>query len=297
MSQPVTVENDAVRLQVWPTYGGKVSSMVDKADGFELLFDYPAELPTRPRYDEPFDDSWFAGWDECFPAVGAGRYPGRPYDGIGIPDHGELWGLPTTSVPTRGGITTVWHGLRFGYRLTRKLYLDDSTVLAEYTLINLAPFEFRFLWSQHALMSMVAPAHLDGPAGRWRYSHDGMGVDHQVEFDWPAVEPDVLLTDLSAFPAGRAWKSFSLDPIGSPLVVRYPGRGRSLAIEYESDDDLPAYWGVWVNTGGWGNTRNFMVGPTTGRFDQLDRAVADGTAGRLAAGGRRDWSMKWTLGT
>src|ERR1700742_4555867 len=161
MSQPVTVENEAVRLQVWPTFGGKVSSLVDKADGYELLFDYPAELPTRPRYDEPFDDSWFAGWDECFPAVAPGRYPGRPYDGIGIPDHGELWGLPTTAVPTKDGITTVWHGLRFGYRLTRKLYLDGPTINAEYTLVNLAPFEFRFVWQMHSLMAMSAPVEID----------------------------------------------------------------------------------------------------------------------------------------
>ena len=86
-----------------------------------------------------------------------GRYPGHPYDSVNVPDHGELWGLPTTSVPTRGGITTVWHGLRFGYRLTRKLYLEGSSIVAEYTLINLAPFDFRFVWAAHGLMSMAAP--------------------------------------------------------------------------------------------------------------------------------------------
>jgi hypothetical protein len=296
MSQPVTVENEAIRLQVWPTFGGKVSSIVDKADGFELMFDYPAELPTRPRYDEPFDDGWFAGWDECFPAVAPGRYPGRPYDGIGVPDHGELWGLPTTAVPTRGGITTVWHGLRFGYRLTRKLYLDGPTIVAEYTLINLAPFEFRFVWAQHAFLSIAAPVTLETPGGRWRYSHDGNHVEHQREFDWPAVEPGLDLSLLATLPDDRSWKSFSLDPITAPLTVRYPTRSRSVTIDYGSDDDLPAYWGVWVNTGGWGNTRNFTIEPTTGRFDHLDRAVTDGSAGRVAPSGRRDWTVRWTMG-
>jgi hypothetical protein len=296
MSQPVTVENDAVRLQVWPTFGGKVSSVVDKADGYELMFDYPAELPTRARYDEPFDDGWFAGWDECFPAVAPGRYPGRPYDGIGIPDHGELWGLPTTAVPAKDGITCVWHGLRFGYRLTRKLHLDGPSVVADYTLVNLAPFEFRFVWAQHAFLSVAVPVRLDAPAGRWRFSHDANHVDRQREFDWPAVEPDADLSDLSALPQGRGWKTFTVDPIVSPLVVRYPTRGRSISIDYESGDGLPAHWGVWINTGGWGNTHNFTVEATTGRFDQLDRAVADGSAGRVAPGGRRDWSVRWTLG-
>ncbi len=297
MSQPVTVENDAVRLQVWPTFGGKVSSLVDKADGFELMFDYPAELPTRPRYDEPFDDGWYAGWDECFPAVAAGKYPGRPYDGIGVPDHGELWGLPTTAVPTKDGITTVWHGLRFGYRLTRKLHLVEADVRSEYTLVNLAPFEFRFVWAQHALLSMRSPTSIAaGAAGRWRYSHDADGVDHQRPFDWPAVDPGVDLSDPASLPAGRGWKAFGLDPIAGPLVVRYPERGRSVTVDYQSDDGLAAHWGVWMNTGGWGNNRNFTVEPTTGRYDQLDRAAADGSAGRVAAGGRRDWSVRWTVG-
>ena len=298
MSHPVTVENDAVRLQVWPAFGGKVSSLVDKADGYELMFDYPAELPTRPRYDEPFDDGWFAGWDECFPAVAAGRYVGHPYNNIAVPDHGELWGLPTTAVPTKDGITCVWHGLRFGYRLTRKLHLDGPSIVADYSLVNLAPFEFRFVWSQHVLLSMIADATIDLPAGRpWRYGHDAAGVEHNAPFAWPNLPTDLDASRVTTLPPGRGWKLFATDPIAAPLTVRYPARGRSAAVAYHADDGLPAHWGVWVNTGGWGNTRNFTVEATTGRFDHLERSVADGSAGRVPAGGRRDWTVRWTLGT
>src|SRR5690349_5203289 len=114
MSQPVTIENEFLRLAVWPQFGGKVSSAIDKEDGFELLYSIPEELPTRCQYDMPYDAGWYSGWDECFPAVAAGPYTLHPYQGIAIPDHGEIWSLPTTAVPTRDGITTVWHGLRFG---------------------------------------------------------------------------------------------------------------------------------------------------------------------------------------
>ena len=69
MSQPVTIENDALRIQVWPMYGGKVSSIVDKADRFELLFNYPVELPTTSHYDVTYSTGWYAGWDECFPTI------------------------------------------------------------------------------------------------------------------------------------------------------------------------------------------------------------------------------------
>lgn len=298
MSRPVTIENDHLRLAVWPQVGGKVSSVLDKADRYELLFDYPAELPTRPRYDEPFDDGWPAGWDECFPGVAPCKYPGRPYDGVGVPDHGELWGIPTTAVPTKDGITTVWHGLRFGYRLTRKLYLEGPTVAAEYALVNLAPFEFRHAWAMHPLLSLAAPVRIDVQGKRpFRYSHDAVGVSHDQPFDWPVIDLDANLSDPAWLPPNRGWKVFSADPIGADdaVIVRYPTRGRSLSIRYSSADQ-PAYWGVWVNTGGWGGNRNVSVEPTAGRFDQLDRAVADGSAARVPPAGRRDWAVRWTVG-
>jgi hypothetical protein len=296
MSQPVIIENDFVRMEVYPHIGGKVASLIDKADKFDLMFDYPVELPTRPQYDMRFDDSWYAGWDECFPAVAPGKYPLHPYEGINIPDHGELWGLPTTAVPNKNGITTVWHGLRFGYRLTRKLYLEQSSILADYTLVNLAPFEFRFVWSIHPLMSMQSPAQLQLPAGLpFRFSHDELRVDHQHPFAWPTGEANLNMSDFSKLPDRRGWKLFSLKPINEPGKVLYPARNRSLTLEYTSTDALPAYWGIWINTGGWAGNRAFAIECTTGRFDQLDRCVTDGSAGRVGPLGRCDWSVRWSL--
>ena len=300
MAQPVTIESDALQAQVWPQFGGKVSSVVDKADGYDLLFTYPAELPTGPQYDMPYGKGWYAGWDECFPAVAPGRYVGHPYEGIPVPDHGELWGVPTTSVPAKNGITTVWHGLRFGYRLTRKLSLDGPTLSADYTLVNLAPFEFRFVWAQHALLAMNGPVELEPPAGALRLSHDAKGNDIQQTFEWRRNEPAGLeqLDRPSAMPAGGGWKLFSADPIAAPLTVSYPTRDgrRRLTIGYGSEDGLPAYWGIWINTGGWAGHRHFAVEPTTGRYDALDRAVQDGSAGTVEPLGRRDWSVRWVVG-
>jgi hypothetical protein len=296
MSTPVTIENDAIRMEVWPTIGGKVASIVDKADKFDLMFSYPVELPTGPQYDKPFDDSWYGGWDECFPAVAPSKYVGHPYDGIGVPDHGELWGLPTTAVPTKDGITTVWHGLRFGYRLTRKLFLDGPAVVADYTLVNLAPFDFKYVWAAHALMAMTVPVQLDlAHPSLFRYSHDATGTDHQQTFEWPRVADDEDLSQPAHLPAKRGWKVFSVDPIESPLVIRYPSRGRSVSVEYSSENEQPAYWGIWINTGGWSGHKHFAIEPTTGRFDQIDRAERDGSAGKVAGQGRSEWMMRWSL--
>jgi hypothetical protein len=297
MAQPVTIEGDALRVEVWPQFGGKVSSVVDKADGYELLFTYPAEFPAGPQYDLPYAKGWYAGWDECFPAVAPGRYVGHPYDGVAVPDHGELWGLPTTSVPAKNGITTVWHGLRFGYRLTRKLSVDGPTLTAEYTLINLAPFDFRFVWAQHALLAMNVPVELSIDQAQFRLSHDAKGNDLQRPFEWGSASGDLAAVSRpSAMPPGGGWKIFGTAPITSPAVVRYPQRGgRRLSVAY-AGDDLPAYWGIWINTGGWAGHHHLAVEPTTGRFDPIDRAIHDDSAGQVGPLGRRDWRVQWTVG-
>jgi hypothetical protein len=275
MAQPVQFENDVFRAAVWPQFGGRVTSLVDKADGYELLFSYPAELPSGSLYDASYIDAWHSGWDECFPAVTASHYVGHPYDNILVPDHGEIWGLPTTAVPNRSGITTVWHGLRFGYRLTRKLSLEGDSVVADYVLINLAPFDFHFVWAQHALLAMEVPMLLDLPGLT--------GAD------------SVTLTDPGKLSPRQTWKYYSREPIRKPVSILFPDRQRSLQIAYSSSTELPAHWGIWMSTGGWAGHRAFAISPTTGRADRLDAAIADRSAGMVAPMGRADWTVRWTV--
>ena len=295
MTHQVVIENEFLRAEVWPQFGAKVSSIRDKADGYELLFNYPQELPTRPLYDASYMANSHGGWDECLPAIAPGPYVGHPYNGVAVPDHGELWGLPTTAVPTRNGITTVWHGLRFGYRLTRKLYVDRSSLCAEYSLINLAPFPFHFVWAMHALLGMETPLELRPPPGRYRLSHDAERRQIDAEFTWPTLVEGDDLSQPSALPAKRGWKAFSAEPISAAAEVHYPRRSRLLRIAYNSEDQMPAYWGVWINTGGWAAQRHASIQPATGLHDELAAAVRDRSCGTVDPLGRRDWSVRWTV--
>jgi len=280
---PVTIENDQLRLDVWPQFGGKISSIIDKADGYELLFSYPAELPTRCQYGMAHVDGWFAGWDECFPTVDPGPYPRHPYEGIAVPDHGEIWPLPTTAVPTRDGITTVWTGLRFGYRLTRKLYLDGPKIVAEYTLVNLAPFPFYFVWMPHALLSTASPLSIElGPV---EMLGDG------VEQVWPQVAESLTFTQSNALPAGGIWKRFGVRAIQAPAIVGYSQRSRQLSISYGSDSKVPAYWTVWLNTGGSAGQTNAAVTPTIGRGPTVASAVEEDAAGIIGPNDKLSWTF------
>jgi hypothetical protein len=97
-------------------------------------------------------------------------------------------------------------------------------------------------------------------------------------------------------PAHEGWKVYSALPISYPITVRYPSRNRGFTMEYRSEDGLVAHWGIWLNTGGWGSHRHFSLQPTTARFDQIDRAMKDGTVGSIPALGKRTWSVRLTVG-
>jgi hypothetical protein len=68
-----------------------------------------------------------------------------------------------------------------------------------------------------------------------------------------------------------------------------------MTMEYKSDDAMTAYWGIWISTGGWGTHHHFSIQPTTGRYDQIDRAIKDASAGTIGAMGKRVWSVRLSL--
>lgn len=295
MQNLIGIENEALKVQIVPGYGGKVRSIVDKADGYELLFDYHNTRPQAPVYDIPYGEGWYAGWDECFPGIGRGSYPQAPYTGTIVPDHGELWGIPTISTVARNSITTQWHGIRFGYSLTRQLSLSGATLTADYTLENLAPAEFRFVWALHSLMGLTLPTHFDFAGDKaWRLSHDAKGDEPHERFNWPITQHGDDVSNLGTLPPGRGWKVFSQQPIDRPFKIAYPTRKRVLSIGYSSQD-VAAYWGVWINTGGWAGHKHFAVEPTTGRYDALEGSVQDGSAARLAPLATARWHVTWTV--
>jgi hypothetical protein len=148
----------------------------------------------------------------------------------------------------------------------------------------------------HALLSLHVPVELEVPRGTYRLSHDADSRRADAPFDWPVTAAGEDLSRPADLPPKRGWKCFSNEPIASPVIAKYPTRGRRLTIAFQSEQPLAAYWGIWINSGGWAGHRHFALEPTTGRFDELDRAVGDGSAGCVAALGKTTWRVECTVG-
>jgi hypothetical protein len=193
-------------------------------------------------------------------------------------------------------IKTHWRGVRFDYELSRDIRLDGNRLIVDYAIHHRDADSFRCAWSQHALLSRETAIELSLNSGSpWRRSHDHLGNDLPRDFAWPLVASGEDLSKPERLPAGRGWKVFSQGPIDAPAMIHYPVRKRILKMEYVSDDALPAYWGLWINSGGYKGIRQIALEPTHARSDYIAASIADNSAAIIARGSPRHWRVIWTI--
>lgn len=89
--QTWTLANGLISLTFIPELGGKLSSLRDLRSGREWLWTNEHLPYQKPTGSNSYVNADTGGWDECFPTVAPCSYPLEPWQGIPLPDHGELW--------------------------------------------------------------------------------------------------------------------------------------------------------------------------------------------------------------
>src|ERR1700722_7237061 len=126
----LTLRSSQLEVQVLSSRGGRVLSLRNVADDREWLAQRRRDdLESPPALDSVFTDADHCGWDEMFPTVDPCDFPGEPFLGVGVPDHGELWSRPW-EVEMATATTLVQHvrSERFGYFFQRTLRLDGGAL-------------------------------------------------------------------------------------------------------------------------------------------------------------------------
>src|SRR5438270_11239110 len=95
--EAVVLDNRTLRLTAVPELGGKIASLIRNESGYEyLLQPYDPERAYRQRkYGEKFEHYQPSGFDECAPSVADCRYPEESFVANRVPDHGDIWCLPS----------------------------------------------------------------------------------------------------------------------------------------------------------------------------------------------------------
>jgi galactose mutarotase-like enzyme len=302
--QQINLENEFVRCVFLPEVGGKMISLYGKETGFEHL-SCSGRSFRLPKYDDSYGNYDISGFDECLPAIARGFYPEWPWEGTLIPDHGELWTLPWQADIEADVLHLRVGGVRFPYRFSKTVRLQDHTVRIDYRLENLSPFNFKYIWAAHPLFNVTEGMRLylpGNPRIRTDYSkHDRFGKV-LYETHWPhAQQTDGVVADLSVIRSARAdaaTKFFTTSLARGDCALQDPVTGIFLRMTWPHET-IP-YLGVWINEGGWpftGNPSfNVALEPATGCPDKLDIAVQREEYALLRPHQQTSWHLCFIIG-
>jgi galactose mutarotase-like enzyme len=301
---------DGLEVALLPEVGGKMISLRSPT-GREWLWQTPRRPFRKPDYGGAFEAYDISGFDECFPGIGEGPYPLAPWEGVTVPDHGELWTLPWDHSIAGNTLTLAIHGVRFPYRIEKRVTLQpgrpSSALRLHYRLENLSPFPLRYLWSAHPLFAATPGMRVLLPQGvrvRVDWSKHGRLGELGAEHPWPRTRThegrEVALDLLPPEDAATADKLYTTRLPSTPnagwCALHDPATGDQLTLRF--DPTRIPYIGVWLNLNGWpfapGTTPcyNVALEPCTGFPDRLDEAVRRDEAATLPARGVVEWWLR-----
>jgi galactose mutarotase-like enzyme len=299
------LENSSLRLTMAPGLGGKVVSLIRNESGHEYLLQ-PADPKQafRPRsFGDKFEDYGPCGFDECLPTVAECLYPEEPFAASQLPDHGDVWCLPSSieTVAEKIGLTTSFRSLPL--RFTKEIQLRENAVRLDYEATNLSQSSVKFLWSAHPLLTVEAGAEIILPPEvkevEVEWSKDERLGKAADRCGWPkATERSGRIVELNrvASPsAGTADKLF-MGPLSEGFCGMFlPSKNESIAFRF--DPRLVPYLGLWICQGGWPESRadkQFTVAlePCSGCPDSLAEAIRRNECVVLAGGKTVRWWME-----
>lgn len=189
----VTIENELLKITVFPSLGAKIYDLVYKPRGLNLLWHHPRIKPHQVPLGTPFDDSWSGGWDEIFPNDAPCIMEGERY-----PDMGEAWSIPWEYSLDRSGepssvtlLTTTKTPIT-ACELSRALTLrqGEGSIHIQYRIRNIGQDPTRFLWKIHPSFVVNESCRIEIPANtgivdpRYRNLYAGSSDTYR----WPIAQ-------------------------------------------------------------------------------------------------------------
>ncbi len=124
-TESLIMENDYMAFTVLP-FGGRIVSILDKSINKEFLMQQEGIKYNHVEYDSDYDEADPAGFDDMFPTIEESFYPDYPWEGILLPDHGEVWSLPWDYNIKSDAVKMSVNGIRLPYRLEKEISITEK---------------------------------------------------------------------------------------------------------------------------------------------------------------------------
>ena len=294
----IQMENDRLKVIIIPESGGKLQSIFDKHLNREFLYQSTDVKFKRGVYGGSFLDGDLSGFDDMFPSINACLYPDQPWQGVMVPDHGEVWSLPWEFEIEQEALVLRVHGVKFPYMLEKRIsFQSSSEVRADYALWNFSPYSLKYIWAAHPLLNIEDGSRLIIPTnGKIINALSGssrLGAYGAIH-DWPlagssngeASDMRVITPNL-----GKSEKYYVLGETGVGRSVLYHSLHKQY-ISFSYPPEKVKYLGVWVNENGpFIAQNNVAIEPCTGLMDSIDIADRFNQLAKIEAYGQACWFL------
>lgn len=179
----IVLRSERLEVEVAPSVGGRITRLVDRAAGKDLLW-RNAGLPLRR--EQPFaayDPAFYGGIDELLPNDGP-----ETVQGVQWPDHGELWTMPLEAQVIGDRLRLAGCLPRCGLHYERTMRLLDgaSSLENRYRITNETDTPVRFIWRMHAALAISPGSRIECPARTARALDPAYTRQPSLDpFPWP----------------------------------------------------------------------------------------------------------------
>ncbi|MCL2665712.1 MAG: hypothetical protein FWE82_08870 [Defluviitaleaceae bacterium] len=294
-----SIENDCMKT-IFLEQGAKMVSLYDKSAKRELLIQSRADTLRQHVYGSGYNETDVCGFDDMFPNIDECYYERYPWDGIKMPDHGEVWSIGWKYENNNDCVVMKANGVRFPYLLSKKIMFTQVNVLSiEYELANNSSFEFDCLWAAHVMLQLDGDEKFSFPQEKnlfVTYSRDGIlgNYGKRISLADFFTKSDYLNFFSAEINAGCYMEKFYCTERlnKNVLSVFYPSSERLYT--FETSADTVPYLGLLVSKGCHiGNC--MIIEPCTAPLDRPDRARAFGAECVLPPYGKKIWTLKISM--
>lgn len=274
-------------------YGAKLQSI--RYHGREMLCQSFSISPEyrRSADGDIFETGEFSGFDHLFPNISAAPYPDGPWEGIPMPDHGEVWSRDWESFTEENVLTFRVSGSRLPYKFQVSLELRSNILNLRYTAQNLSGHPMKYLWCCHPLFVMENGMELILPgAGEIVNTAPGQKYlgGYLEKHPWPVSNDGRDLSRLSD--SHRSCNKYYVwnDRPRNNAILRYPD---GTEVTFDTEDTSIPYMGVWVDEFGYGKYAMGCIAPelASAALDLYEPADLYQKNSILSPGETRSWSM------
>jgi hypothetical protein len=297
------LENEFLRTLVLPELGAKIASITFKPSNQEILFQRPGDQYLLQPYDGVYTDAENAGLDDMFPTIDTFVSEQVPWNGIRLPDHGEVWSLPWECKSIESGLHFSVHGIRLPYRLEKTLTFPSNHILRmEYTLTNLSASPFDYLWAAHCMFNSEPDAEILLPAGvtgaTLTFSNNPALGKFGDPIKWPVTSlSNGASLDLTRMRGKdqREVKKFYLNEKVSAGWCATRMKNNNLTIGLSWPIDQVPYLAILPNEGGWDDACCLYFEPSTCTFDRPDFGRKRNQVSTISGFATHHWYLNLTI--